>query len=97
MAAEIPTTASEAETLMLSSLNYSEGSGSISAAEQFVVAAKAWIILNPSKAIHGGRGGEEVHLNIEQVENMLRSAIEYIEAYNASGATKFLDFTDYLS
>lgn len=95
MAATLPTTAAEAETLLLENSNYSEGDGNLAAADQFIVAARAWLILNPQKAIHGGRGGEEIHLNVEQVEEMLKQALQWTEAYRAEGSTKFYDFTSY--
>lgn len=91
------TTSSDLQSILLNNIDFDEGCGSLAKADVFIKAARAWMFLNPGRATHGGRGGEEIVLNTPQVKQLLDQAMRFRESALSSigGNTRFLEFCDY--
>ena len=91
------TTAADLQSILLNNIDFDEGCGSVAKADAFIKAARAWFLLNPGRATHGGRGGEEIVLNTLQVKQLFDQAVRFRESALSSlgGNTRFYEFSDY--
>lgn len=94
MAATIPTSRTEAETLFLASSNYRWATTGTAQVEQYIVAAEYLIMHTPKRVTHGGRGGEEIQTNVEELRDLLKQA-EQFRASSVGAGVAYLDFGEY--
>lgn len=94
MAATIPTSRTEAETLFLASSNYRWSTSGTAQVEQYIVAGEYLILHTPKRATHGGRGGEEIQTNVEELRSLLKQAEEFRTSSVGAGVA-YLDLSEY--
>ena len=92
-------TAKDIRDTLLENMDFDEGCGDLTKADKFITAARAWFVMNPQRATHGGRGGEEIVLNSAQIKALLDEAIKFRDAkvQQSGGTNRFFDVTDYRS
>lgn len=62
------------EAQLLENLDFDAGCGDATKAQNFIVAARAWLLKMPARASKGGTSAEEVVLSVPQVKSLLDEA-----------------------
>ena len=62
---------------LLDNLDFDSACGDLTKADAFIEAGRAWLILAPKRAVHGGSGGEEFTLSVEQIKAMIDDASDF--------------------
>jgi len=98
MALVTPTTRAEAEASLLANSDYRSQASGTSMARQYRLDLQYLILSLPERAVHGGRGGEEIQTNVKLLQEWLNEVEDWIESQQDSDqGVKFLDFSEYRS
>lgn len=74
------------EAQLLENLDFDTGCGDSSKAQQFIIAARAWLLTNPTRVAKGGTSSEDVVLSVPQVKSLLDEAIAVRDRLLAAAA-----------
>ena len=67
---------------------YYAENGSLSECKDFIGACRLLLLVQPERVVHGGRGAEEISLNLEILERQLARAEQWYASKR--GATKYV-------